>query len=117
MSRPIKFRTWVGTEMYYSSQAGLEEFFSNGFGEIMQYTGLKDKNGKEIYEGDIILLPNSAYEPSEGKNPNLVETVMFAIGCFKAGELPLFEYESNEMEIIGNIYENGDLLNETKKKD
>jgi len=74
--------------------------------EIMQYTGLKDKNGKEIYEGDILKL-----QPEEGM---IVEVVnrpeLNGYGVIdKEGWQGQLSNKSNH-EIIGNIYENPDLL-------
>lgn len=78
---------------------------------LMQYTGLKDKNGKEIYEGDIVINKNSeslAYENTstvDWHNNISGFTVIFEeIGEDKI--LGLYEH----LEIIGNIYENPELL-------
>lgn len=63
---------------------------------LMQYTGLKDKNGKEIYEGDIVY---STYY-----RHNIEIEDIFTM--YKWFDYP----ESEEFEIIGNIYENPELI-------
>ena len=83
--------------------------------ELMQYTGLKDENGTEIYEGDIV---NNSFYGNPVYGYNIIE---FCNGCFygvnlKEGRTRLgAEVEGGiwcekYLEIIGNIYENPELL-------
>lgn len=88
-----------------------------------QFTGLLDKNGKEIYEGDIIMVCNSDNYTGYLRFKNY--EVVFDCGAFKIvhemyeGQVSVFETldvyinpvsGDKHMEIIGNIYENPDLL-------
>lgn len=116
--RGIKFRCWDkrgGQKMEhwdlenrnYYAVADSKEYY-----EIMQFTGLADKNGKDIYEGDIV---NSKYygvgevwfgtglqgEPADGTYP-------YEGWCFGHSEVTAFRGE--DVEVIGNIFENADLL-------
>jgi hypothetical protein len=110
MAREIKFRAWDGVD-YMSSPFTLQDLqarkieFTNEV-ILMQYTGLLDKNGKEIYEGDIV---NSFRDVATGE-------VRFEVGMFF---LDLIERkpllggwldDSGTIEVIGNIYENSELL-------
>jgi hypothetical protein len=110
--REIKFRAWDGNEMeyiddwYWFEERGVHDSRGEGFGisfNIMQYTGLLDKNGKEIYEGDIY--QSNGLFPCE---------VKFGEGRFYGeGSLESLSEDINcygELEVIGNIYENPNLL-------
>ena len=76
--------------------------------ELMQSTGLKDKNGVEIFEGDIL---TSNVQPCKMVNPikDGYGVVRFENGMFKLGSISLVTFIS-KMEVIGNIYENPELL-------
>lgn len=139
--REIKFRAWFDRHMYEVAKldfwgdpeqascdlAGpdedgkLAEIFDIYLGEVelMQYTGFKDKNGKEIYEGDIC-----RWRDLEIFNDEIVEDVFVVVwndenltwhtqnqdGNFG---YDLYEYtDDRDLEVIGNIHENADLLEE-----
>ena len=86
---------------------------------IMQYTGLKDKKRKEIYEGDIVKA-NKANTSQYG-NPgykgigNSYEIIFFDGAYFLKGLIALNEWQIKHMdlEVIGNIYESPELLNQS----
>lgn len=75
---------------------------------VGQYTGLRDRNGKEIYEGDIcsggMLRCNGGYSTYTDK-----ATVSFQDGIFKLGSISLISFAS-QTEVIGNVHENPELL-------
>lgn len=83
--------------------------------ELMQYTGLKDKNGKEIYEGDIIKYKFPYDRRLNHISPvKLLETeTSFGVKDRYENEIPLYTISANNyFEVIGNIYENKNLLEE-----
>lgn len=131
--REIKFRAWDGERMMDdNSLQWVDGRFISGVWnweeteivdgicepEIMQYTGLKDRNGKEIYEGDIVQ-PKSF----QGSMFGMAE-VAFHQGRFCLLRNPPFvrhkttlreainrsENANNGLQIIGNIHENPELL-------
>ena len=119
--REIKFRAWDKTDGVMWQWIALEQ---DGFKIIndpsyilMQYTGLKDKNGKEIYEGDLLQL--ITFEGGGGISAFPVE---FENGCFGIctnGEyLAELKYYIDmpfiSAVIIGNIHENPELIKEAK---
>ena len=77
-------------------------------GIVEQYTGLKDENGKEIYEGDIVTLCGD-WEEIEKDDCNVIT---FKDGCFRVGEG--YENEAgsylSDWRVIGNIHENPELI-------
>ena len=78
--------------------------------EFMQFTGLLDKNGKEIYEGDIIRYETLHYDPSEGDSPCSFSQVEYRGSSFVFDEGLLDDWGADDIEVIGNIYENSELL-------
>ena len=128
MSREIKYRAWlkeekkmVNVETMDFTDKSMQHLEKNEIidayllrrmvfedVEIMQYTGLKDKNGKEIYEGDIL-----KYNfPYDGRLKHIspvtyLETqASFGLKDIYGNEIPLYRITSNNyFEVVGNIYE------------
>ena len=87
--------------------------------EFMQSTGLKDKNGVEIYEGDVINCRNSFRNPMTGSGSISINRdfkIIFENGEFKAKGFDIrLKNILSYSEVIGNIYENPELLEGDKK--
>ncbi len=140
MSREIKFRAWDNQEkkMYYDVQDISDMNEISGFGsferilnvpmedeygeidgtrrfEVMQYTDLKDKNDKEIYEGDIV--KTSKFGVDDGNGHNFSGFDLFTVKWDNGG-FALFNRwrrfnlrdDRKNYEVAGNIFDNPELL-------
>ncbi len=131
--REIKFRAWeIEDKKYYpviklwfDSQVGKPDSaelwlsrYANEIAdipeqiELEQYTGLKDKNGKEIYEGDIIREKWHDSETHMGRD-RIAKVEFFCdsyICCFRGGVVTLGLLAAGNIEVIGNIHENPELI-------
>lgn len=89
------------------------ECYPVGVNTIGQFTGLHDKNGKEIYEGDIIRLGGNTYDLCYYANQNVVVEWFDGLTGFKPFNDTHSDYDTidpESCEVIGNINENKDLL-------
>lgn len=125
MSREIKFRAWdtFQNTMHYGVESGIYEdpdeiipfdkILDFACYEVMQYTGVKDCENKEIYEGDIVQFFNDEdYILKPGKATVCFELGAFCMKHYKYGIESLGDMDIDEMfiKVIGNIHENQELI-------
>ena len=131
--REIKFRAWDGSEMEYDIAVGRHSkdgetadnsvvilddgcvsFPHDPFGAIMQFTGLLDKNGTEIYEGDVWkVYSGKIFRPGQPPEINYIHGVVTFNhngACIKG----VYHVLPGQGEVIGNIHENPELLKEAE---
>jgi uncharacterized phage protein (TIGR01671 family) len=118
MNRTIKFRAWhkEAKEMLYpdnGKQSYVFYWLEEGQPvDIMQFTGLLDKNGKEIYEGDVYKC--RIYSRTHGKWDRFIGVITYIGTSFRVVGVKQYSGISAELyangEVIGNIYENPGLL-------
>ena len=121
--RELKFRfydTFNETMIYSDTFQKLSAFFrcyeetvsgKNNPSDLMQYTGLKDKNGKEIYGGNILAQMDNDID-HKGNWVVGYRDGTFMAECKKGIDDQWIPYwTETEIEIIGNIYENPELIN------
>ena len=122
MNRKIKFRVWDKLEERFINSStpnqghyiitlnGEFHNLQNGSGGndyvIQEYTGLKDENGVEIYEGDILSMPITTFD-TEDIVDFIQEAVIFEGASFKWHGDFLEENLTKDLSIVGNIFENG----------
>ena len=119
--REIKFRAWdkKSITMDYFDLMDLVQpasdslIYSSGVAspekkEIMQFTGLKDKNGREIYEGDILLGTWGHFDEPRHYEVKWADDMagFDPFVCYSDAE----EFDTKNCEVVGNIYKNPELL-------
>jgi len=110
--KTIKFRAWDKTNKTFINWNGVRfselNSFINDLYELQQFTGLTDKNGKEIYEGDIVECGD--WVP-DAHCLNTWETIV----KWDIDTASFVGVDGEENRVIGNIYENPNLLESTRE--
>lgn len=127
MSRPIKFRAWDKDNEKILEVKSIHlienepqivinplEFISSEHVELLQYTGLKDKNGVEIYEGDIVQIKDHSFQKKPGDYTGIEIDGFYPVTYTERMELVagqwLLMHQLPYITVVGNLYENPELL-------
>ena len=107
---------FIGINRLCFGNSETEDLFFRDFEEVelMQYTGLKDKNGKEVYEGDIVKIIELEGYGEYCDQVKYTGKIEYCVSEFRIQPLNLKLSDESivEIEVIGNIYENKNLLEE-----
>lgn len=136
MSREIKFRAWIKDidgdeefgyvppttiqEMIHSKKSTFSLKQLNDLVEFEQFTGLKDKNGKDIYEGDILAWHSNVYRKHDWVGIVVYRGAGFTVQdsdkSYSSSEWLecACQKDANIVEIVGNVHEDGQLLEADK---
>ncbi len=105
MQREIKFRAWSKESKkmidwdFIHSVRNLHKLMTLNHIELMQFTGLADKNGKEIYEGDVVI-------PFSKENRMNKSVIVYEFNQFRIkGDVLYWNWDLQQVEVIGNIFE------------
>lgn len=122
----IKIRVWDSFEERYEDfsalrmqsrtvngvidRTGFKEKLGNRY-QLERYTGLEDRDGNQIYEGDIVQLWHEGIGYMGEEVTNVITSVVkFVNGAYWLDNEPLYAYPDEDYEVIGNIHENPELL-------
>lgn len=109
--REIKFRFWSGQKMIANEHMDLLIKNAKNEKNLMQYTGLKDKKGIEIYEGDIIAWHEKACCCNNQRPISVVEwNPLNKMAGFNVMSPFIDIFDSDKIKVIGNIYEDPELI-------